>query len=451
MNRWFTLSLSARLLIIFMITALAATLLMMGLFSRGLGSQWQRAIAPHLIQYVRYVQQDLGMPPDETRARMLAERLPIQIQVHRDGDMLFTTANVALNTSELRFFKPGHGRRARLDRSQLQIQRLPRHEIAFNDNNKRPVLRLKQADYTIYVEFGASRGRGRGLDELLYAIAGLALLLGVCYLGIRRLLAPIARLQSTVQKISDGDLAARSREKGQDDLARLANSVDTMSDRLQQMLDAKRELLLAISHELRSPLTRARVATELLEPSGHQEKLIKDIDEMEALIAQLVESERLQEHTVLNRQWLDINKLITRILESIEAPVSWQSLKEHAMVNGDESRLIVLIRNLLNNALQHGKRGTESEPQVSIVLQTSDHYVQIIVTDDGPGIDPEHLDAVTDAFYRPDASRTRKTGGFGLGLYLCRRIAEAHGGSLQVLSPHSDGSGTQVTVQLPRE
>ncbi|MFK7891880.1 MAG: sensor histidine kinase [Granulosicoccus sp.] len=449
MRRLFRSSLSARLLTIFVLTAVAAAILMMSLFSRGLGSQWQRAIAPHLAQYVSYVRQDLGTPPDEARARSLAARLPIEIQVHRDGQLQFTTADVPIKTEELRFFTPGRYRRGRDDEDGTFRERGPKHEFAFNDDNRRPVLRLVQGDSTIFVELAGSRGRGRGLDEMLYAVGGLGLLLTLCYLGIRRLLAPIGRLQTTVQKISEGDLTARSHERGQDDLAQLANSVDTMSDRLQQMLDAKRELLLAISHELRSPLTRARVATELLDSPTHHHRLIREIEEMETLIAQLVESERLQEHTVLNCQTLDVARVIGDIRDRLNAPFDWKHSGKSVIIEADEARLVVLIRNLLNNALHHARGASGNDPKVSIRLVCEQPWVRIIVNDDGPGIDKAHLNAITDAFYRPDASRTRKTGGFGLGLYLCRRIAEAHGGNLLVESPGDNEVGTRVTVQLP--
>ena len=450
MSRWLKLSLSARLLTIFILTAIAILLLMTSLFFRGLGSQWQRAIAPHLIQYVGYLRNDLGSPPDRERAEMLAARLPVEIQVHRDGQLLFTTADEPIQVGDLDFFKP-----RRMNRHLLVDQRdsttgAPAHQIAFNQDNRKPVLRLTQEGYVMFVELGAPHGRGRGLDELLFAIAGLAILLGLCYTGIRRLLAPIGRLQHTVQRISDGDLYARSRERGQDDLALLANSVDTMSESLQQMLEAKRELLLAISHELRSPLTRARVATELLDPSSNQLKLIKEIDEMEALIGQIVESERLNEHAVLNRQWLDGGELISKIRDSINAEIAWEPPPNGALIWADEARLEVLVRNLLNNAIQHGRHSKSVDPVVSAHLNLSGNSVQIAITDDGPGIDSEHINAVTDAFYRPDASRTRKTGGFGLGLYLCRRIAEAHSGTLSIESPVEGESGTRVTVSLPR-
>ena len=109
MMRLIPASLSSRLLIVFVITAIAAAVLMSSLFTRGLGSQWQRAIVPHLIQYVAYVRDDLGSPINETRARELTSRVPIHIQAHdiSTGELLFSTRPTPMNITAIRFSKPG--------------------------------------------------------------------------------------------------------------------------------------------------------------------------------------------------------------------------------------------------------------------------------------------------------------------------------------------------------
>jgi len=475
MKHWFKLSLSARLLSVFITTALAAVILLAILFNRGLGSQWHRAIAPHLRQYVAYIREDIGMPPDEAKARALADRLPVDIQVHLQNEMLFTTRDTPLAVEQLRFFRTGKFRRPE------HTNRSTRHTIAFNEDNNHPVLRLRRDQYTLYVEMEPPKGRGRGLDEMLYAIVLLTLLLALCYWVIRRLLAPIGRLQQTVQAISDGNLSARTNETGTNDLTQLANSVDTMTSRIQKMLDAKRDLLLAISHELRSPLTRARVAAELVEESGFQRKVISNIDEMERLIGQLVESERLSEHAILHCQNLDINSLIDEVVESLSsgmgtnndrthsvfntktdkaasilsdinnsANIVWNKPHSACVIEADKTRLCVLIRNLLMNALTHGIPPQGNDALVKITQRNDSTSVTLCVQDNGPGIATKHLEDITDAFYRPDESRTRNTGGFGLGLHLCLRIAEAHGGTLNIDSPAENGLGTAVTVRLPK-
>ncbi len=443
-------SLSSRLLAVFLITAIAAVVLMSSLFARGLGTQWQRAIVPHLVQYVTYLRDDLGSPIDESRARELARRLPIQIQAHdlSSRKLVFTTREHPIRVNSLKFFKPGRLRGF----SRFAEQNLPARDmdkIAISDNRRHPVLRLDIDNFQVYIEFSRPRSQEHGISEMLLAIAGLTLLLVFCYLAIRHLLKPIGQLQTTVQSISNGDLSARSNAQGRDDLAQLAQSVDQMSERIQQMLDAKRELLLAISHELRSPLTRARIAAELLEPSRHQQKLIDDIESMDALIAQLVESERLQTHVVLDLQKLDLREVIDETLETIDADVTWIPPAGDFTLTADKTRLQVLIRNLVDNALLHGKTDSQSVASVNIQARAGEHDISVTITDNGPGISEEHLAFVTEAFYRPDASRTRKTGGMGLGLYLCQRIVEAHGGTLTIQNLPAHDSGTRVTVTLP--
>ena len=470
MTRWFPASLSSRLLALFLLTAFAAVLLMGSLFSKGLGTQWRRAIVPHLFQYVEYIKNDLGTPVDEARARLLAERLPIQIQVNNaSGDtMIFTTSTRPLKIENIQFNEPRRRRlseprppggvrdqdrskaRGTADTTEHGTGRVSRaNNISIGDDRRHPVVRLQTDNNQIFIEFARPRSRDTGVVELLLAISGLALLLALCYFLIRRLLEPIGQLQNTVQKISDGDLSARTNATGKDDLAALAQSVDQMSERIQQMLDAKRELLLAISHELRSPLTRARIATELLDTSRHRQKIINDIDEMESLIARLVESERLQSHVVLDKKSCNVSQLVKDTVATFDANIKVHTVDKTINAFIDQTRFQVLLRNLLENALQHGKSADNCETCVNVQLSATNETLQLVVTDNGDGIEPAHLSSVTDPFYRTDASRTRKTGGIGLGLYLCRRIAEAHGGSLAVESPDAGNIGVCVTVELP--
>ncbi|MFK7994487.1 MAG: sensor histidine kinase [Granulosicoccus sp.] len=451
MMRGLPASLSSRLLAVFIITAVAAVVLMASLFSRGLGSQWQRSIVPHLVQYVAYVKQDIGTPPDETRARELAARLSIRIQVHEldSGKQIFTTGSTPIRVEKIKFAKPRRWR-AMSAGANRKTQGPRINNIAIGEDRNNPVLRLQTDEYIAYIQFSRPQGRGRGGNELIVALLGLALLLTLCFLAIRHLLKPIGKLQATVQQIRDGDLNARTHAKGSDDLALLAHSVDQMSERIEKMLNAKRELLLAISHELRSPLTRARIACEMLEPSRHQQKLINDIEEMERLISQLVESERLQTHVVLDLQKHNMKRIVSDTVDEFDTFIDWQEPIDSFFIKADKTRLQILVRNLINNALQHGKPFSGEPVHVKVQLQKNDDQIMMIVTDNGPGIDEAHLPSVTDAFYRPDASRTRKTGGIGLGLHLCNRIAEAHGGALTIESVRNNNVGLRIVVTLPK-
>jgi len=231
------------------------------------------------------------------------------------------------------------------------------------------------------------------------------------------------------------------------------------------MLDAKRQLLLAISHELRTPLTRARIATELFPDSANRQRLEEDLNDMQTLISDIMESERLQSnHGILEIKPIDIRSLIESELDHYKKQSSENdqihfdsSRLDDASIDGDETRLRILCRNLVNNAMQHG-RDRNGQLVLKVLLTSNHESIELTVRDHGLGIPSEHLDRLSEAFYRPDSSRTRDTGGFGMGLTLASLIAEAHGGTLMISSKVSDEmtnettmpSGTSVTLTLPR-
>ena len=464
-------SLSLRLLGIFIVTAILIVLLLIALFSRGLNSQWKRSIQPHLLQYVQYVQQDLGSPPDPIRAQLIAESLPVVIYIFNGDEFVFSTNGVQPSLDSYQFksipidrmmarSKLSNNKEYKKDTNSLQAA------ISGHDYPNGRILRIEQNGYRVYYDLhqqlrqrGAHRKHG---DELLIALAALAALLGASYYLIRRQLAPIRQIQNNVSHMANGELEHRINRAGHSDLDELANSIDGMAARLQAMLDAKRQLLMAISHELRSPLTRAKIATELLPESRNRERLEVDLRDMERMITDIMESEQLQSnHTILNLEPLDIVALAQKELGVISPSTTLSVTTDQigtrssgdtnaaTLIEGDPTRLRILLRNLVGNALLHGKND-KGIAHVDVALLIQPNTVQLQVNDQGPGIASEHLSAVKEPFFRPDASRSRNTGGFGLGLTLANLIAQAHGGSLDVHSDPDNKPGTQVTVTLPR-
>jgi len=170
---------------------------------------------------------------------------------------------------------------------------------------------------------------------------------------------------------------------------------------------------------------------------------------MEALIEELMETERLStRHRALNKSSQDLASLVQTVTSTYfsAAPVVLTVPEKSAQCNVDPARIKLMLKNLIDNALRHTPR--EAAPvEVSLSGTPSSHLIE--VRDHGSGIAPEHLAHLTEPFYRVDPSRQRETGGYGLGLYLCRMIAEAHGGSLKTES--QIGSGTVVRITLPRD
>ena len=275
-------------------------------------------------------------------------------------------------------------------------------------------MRIKQQDYSIYYELNRRAGISRHGDHLLYALLALSIVLLLSYMVIRRQLSPLGHIQQGVRRMTAGELDHRIATSGPDDLSTLSTSINTMAERLQDMLDAKRQLLLAISHELRSPVTRARIATEMLPESINRERICEDLNDMDHLITDIMESERLQQnHAVLNHQMLNLVELVNVVLDAYDNHIDRQLPAQPLMISADETRLRILLRNLIGNALQHGKPADgNSEAQIVVTLCAGDQYARIDVQDQGPGIAKEHQASVTDAFFRPDESRSSANGWF---------------------------------------
>jgi signal transduction histidine kinase len=252
-----------------------------------------------------------------------------------------------------------------------------------------------------------------------------------------------------VQRFGQGELDYRIVIKRRDELGELASNFNEMADDIQQMLDAKRQLLLAISHELRSPLTRARVSLELIDDEKQRLELGKDLAEMERLIEELLETERLStSHRVLNKKTHSLADLIEEVLQEhfTGRDISRTLPAEAITLDVDGPRIKLLLKNLLDNALRHTPEGA-AQPEITLQQEGGD--ASITVYDYGEGIAAEHIPFLTEPFYRGDASRQRGTGGYGLGLYLCRVIAEAHGGRLSIKSGLGEGTGVAVILPCP--
>jgi signal transduction histidine kinase len=307
----------------------------------------------------------------------------------------------------------------------------------------------------------------------------LLLLTALAYAYVRYLLRPLDDIRRGAQRFGAGDFAQpiplRSTCRP-DELGQLAATINTMGEDIHQMLEAKRALLLAMSHELRSPLTRARLNTELLPESAdtqaQRDALLRDLGEMARLISDLLESERLAgRHAALHREPTDLAALAHDVVQELgvrhAAASQIKVVIDEALQPGpcdeldsvgpesgapkaplialDRLRVRLLLRNLLDNSLRHSDP-TVPPPELHCSLDASGG-VLLRVRDFGPGVAPEHVDRLAEPFFRPDTARQRATGGVGLGLYLCRLVAQAHGGWLRISNA---APGLEVQVALPR-
>lgn len=442
-------SLSARLLAIFILTSIVY-----GVASRyAVDLVWRtgylsEVVGAHMALHIDYVLNDIGLPPRLDRARAIVDKVPVDILI-RGPDINWSSDpgfppldQVPFQRSE--FLLPWAAEQTNVGWiNTVQLMEFARY-------HRRAYVKILDGPYEIVFASPKIADVPRP-DLTTPAIAILAVIvLAGCYFAVRWLVRPIKWIKVGAARIGKGELDYRIPTTRTDDLGQLAADINRMADDVKEMLEAKRQLLLAISHELRSPLTRAKVAIEFIEDPVVKANLLQDLNEMERLIADLLESERLNtRHSKLQVARLDLGALVSSV---VQADLPGQTSRVIVAVpatpvefHGDATRLRLLVKNLVENALRYTP--ADGAPVEVRVIDRPD-AVELRVCDRGRGMSAQELARATEPFYRADPARSRATGGLGLGLYLCRRIAEAHGGALKMTSEL--GCGTQVLVTLPR-
>ena len=295
-------------------------------------------------------------------------------------------------------------------------------------------------------------------------IAFAMLVVGVgSWIFTRTLTRPLQRMCTAAGAFGAGHLDARVGGKRRDELGQLARSFDEMAERIQNLLNAERELMGSVSHELRTPLARIRVALDLGNEGDAEAmrdalgEIGGDLDELERLVDDVLTTTRLAVGNsgpkssglgALRLQKVDpagLARDAVRRFRSAHAsrPVVVDLPEQLPLLTADPALLHRALGNLLDNAHKY-----TLNPEESIKLSVrGGNGIEFDVVDQGIGIPQSDLASVFQPFFRSDRSRTRATGGFGLGLALVKRIAEAHGGTVEIES--TPEQGTRAMLRLP--
>lgn len=277
-------------------------------------------------------------------------------------------------------------------------------------------------------------------DYLLrvYALRIVAVLV-VCLVAVRLCLRPLRRLSDAARGLGLNLEQPPLQMEGPEEVRQAAQAFNAMQQRLIAMVNDKATFLAAVSHDLRTPLTRMRLRLERLEPGEHRERLRQNIVQMDAMIGQVLDYSRAGEQR--NLQWIDLDRLVARVCADLASP------QESLPVCGTAGSLDVdalmiqrCVQNLLVNALRYARN-------VSVRLERDAGWIGISVEDQGPGIAQALLPTITQSFARGEGSRNQGTGGYGLGLSIVTRIVEGHGGRLE-LANRAKG-GLRATIILP--
>lgn len=277
---------------------------------------------------------------------------------------------------------------------------------------------------------------------LLNLLILLAAVIFLSLLAVRLATRPLNILASAAEKLGNDINSPPLVETGPTEVRRAAHAFNTMQSRLASYIQERTQILAAMSHDLKTPVTRLRLRAELLEDDDLRAKFTKDLEEMESLVAATLDFMRGVDNPE-PVQPVDIMAL----LESLQADAV--EMGQEVSLNGIASQpypckpaaLKRCLGNLIDNAVKYGKSAT-------LRVDDSDKQLQIRILDQGPGIPEALLERVFEPFYRLENSRSRDTGGTGLGLSIARNIAQLHGGELVLRN--TAGGGLDAILTLPR-
>jgi two-component system osmolarity sensor histidine kinase EnvZ len=307
---------------------------------------------------------------------------------------------------------------------------------------------IPMANHVLRFSFSKDLLPQRPAQALAWSFAaGLLITLALAWLLARRITAPIARLTEAARQIGSGERPQRLPESGERELAELARIFNQTASQLAARRENQGTLLAGVSHDLRSPLGRIKMALGMLDetcPSPLIARMERDIAEMESLIGAQLELARAEEREAA--QATDIDALLGELIEATEAqsPGHTHLRADPPACHAEIASLALrrILANLLDNALRYAGPG-----RLELVRRRCSWGLLIGVRDRGPGIPAEQREAVFRPFFRLDPSRNRATGGSGLGLAIARQLADTQGWRIAI-KPHV-GGGASIWLAIP--
>jgi len=426
-------SVFTKLLVTILVAGLAITLTVIGSWGLLRNRLHNLTDLDHnLMMYAEYLIRDIGDPPDLKRAAEIVKRTGLSIRYDhpdRAWQSGYIPESLNLDQGWMRRFDSG---------------------LWAGHSRGHFFVRMNHAGGNL--TFIAPR-RDRDHANVHWFFGGMVVVLLVILAGayflIRRVLQPLRALEDGVEALTAGRLDHRVVETGDDEFRDLAGAFNTMTKRLSELLTSKEHLLLDMSHELRSPLTRMKVQLEFLREEDIRKSLRADVKEMEAMVTVILEEARLRSSAAaLNLERVELTELIESVINDFKDRSPGLVFEELAQTNihVDREKMRSVLRNLLDNALKHTPEGEGGDP-VAITTARDKDGVKITIQDHGEGIPAAAMPHIFEPFFRVDSSRSRKTGGYGLGLSLCKAVIDAHKGHIDISSV--SGKGTRVFITLP--
>jgi len=268
-----------------------------------------------------------------------------------------------------------------------------------------------------------------------------AAVVGLSFWAVRHLTGPLDRFARAAERLGVDVEAPPLPEAGSREVKRAAAAFNEMQRRIRRLIDDRTQMLAAISHDLRTPITRMRLRAESIDQPDLQNEVLSDLAEMEAMVASTLAFARddaKAEETVV----IDLTAMLHTVCDGLTdmgGDVTFEPDRS-CLVLCRPSALRRALTNVIDNAVKYGKRAT-------VTLGGDARTVRVVVDDDGPGVPEDQIEKIFSPFYRLERSRSRETGGAGLGLSIARSIVRAHGGDISIRNRRT--GGLEVTVGLP--
>jgi two-component system sensor histidine kinase BaeS len=270
------------------------------------------------------------------------------------------------------------------------------------------------------------------------------------------ILRPLERLRAASGRLAGGDLSARASESGPRELLELGASFNEMATGVEQLFDARRQLVAWASHDLRTPLASLRAMVEALEdglaaPDEYLPAIHEQLETLSLLVEDLFELARI-DAGVLTLELHDakLGELIQSCLRALDAEARARNIQLEAKLDPADPAVRIapdkverVLLNLLTNAVRH----TPSDGAVSVIVEPDSDHIVVAVEDTGPGLTPTAARRMFERFWRDDESRARSTGGAGLGLAIAQGLVHAHGGA--IWAENNSSGGARVAFTLP--
>ena len=399
-------SLYLKLLAIYSITFLTLFVLVIAAIKTSRLMSIENSIRFNITNYAQYMVNDIGTPPNLSRAKEIQESTKLDIVII-GKDLAWSN-----NQKFLKYCKKSEDEQK--NRRHVRIEK-DGYTFIFGGRN------LKQPEFA--------------LEIIIPFLLLFSLILFISYRLVKYVMKPIIEMKATASAFGEGKWDSRVTLKSKDEFADLGNTMNNMAEKIESHFKNMKDLLLAISHELRSPLTRMRVTTEFIHDERLKKSLNEEINTLDRITGMLLERERLSaKPELLEKTNHNLNELVERV--AAKYPETKLNMPVHETIAVDKNRFELALGTLIDNAYKHGK------PPVEISVGANHQMVWIEVRDHGTGIPSEHIQKLGDPFF--PASKSAE--GFGLGLSLAYSIFKAHGFKLSA----SSSNGSVFRIDMPR-